>query len=101
MTTTVCLALLAVFAGITSAVTEGIKNFLKWMKVRYASNVVALVVAVIVGVAGTALYYVDNQIPFDAQTSIYLAVMGLANWIGSMVGYDKVKQAVSQIGEIL
>ena len=69
------------------------------MKVKYASNIVVLAVALIVGCGGTAIYYVNYQIPFTALNSVYLALIGITNWIGAMVGYDKVKQAISQMGK--
>lgn len=98
MTVTSFLVLLTVFATITALVTEAVKKFLNEQKVKYASNIVVLIVALIVGCGGTAIYYVNYQVPFNALNSVYLALMGIANWIGSMVGYDKVKQAIAQLG---
>ena len=98
MTVTAFLVLLTVFATITALVTEAVKKFLNEQKVKYASNIVVLLVALIVGCGGTAIYYVNFQVPFNALNSVYLALMGIANWIGSMVGYDKVKQAIAQLG---
>ena len=97
MTTTVFLVLLAGFAAITSVVTEGAKKFLDGQGITYASNIVVLVVALIVGCGGMAIYYVNYQIPFNALNSAYLALMGIANWLSAMIGYDKVKQAIEQI----
>lgn len=56
-------------------------------------------VALLVGCGGTAIYYVNYQIPFNALNSVYLALMGVANWLGAMLGYDKVCQAIMQIKE--
>lgn len=98
MTVTAFLVLLTVFATITGLVTEAVKKFLNEQKVKYASNIVVLIVALIVGCGGTAIYYVNYQVSFNALNSVYLALMGIANWIGSMVGYDKVKQAIAQLG---
>lgn len=98
MTTTMCLIILTACATATSLLTEGIKKFLNKMHVKYASNTLVLFVALIVGCGVTALYYVNYQIPFNALNSVYLALMGIANWLGSMLGYDKVKQAILQIG---
>lgn len=98
MTITTFLVLLAGFAAITSVVTEGIKKLLDGQGVEYASNIVVLIVAVVVGCGGTAIYYVNYQIPFNALNSVYLALMGIANWLSAMIGYDKVKQAIEQIG---
>lgn len=99
MTITTFLVLLAGFAAITSVVTEGIKKLLDGQGVEYASNIVVLIVAVVVGCGGTAIYYVNYQIPFNAINSVYLALMGVANWLSAMVGYDKVKQAIEQLGK--
>ena len=49
MTITTFLVLLAGFAAITSVVTEGIKKLLDGQGVEYASNIVVLIVAVVVG----------------------------------------------------
>ena len=67
-------------------------------RVTYASNILVLIIAVIVGCGATALYYVNYQIPFNALNSVYLALMGLANWLGATIGYDKVRQTIAQIG---
>lgn len=99
MTVTVFLILLTICATITALFTEGIKKFLDGIEIGYASNILVLIVAMIVGCGATALYYVNYQVPFNALNSVYLALMGVANWIGAMVGYDKVKQAIMQIGK--
>ena len=98
MTVTVFLIILTACAAITSLLTEGIKKFLDEQKVTYASNVLVLIIAVIVGCGATVLYYVNCQIPFNALNSVYLALMGLANWLGATIGYDKVRQTIAQIG---
>lgn len=97
MTVTTFLLLSTVFATMTALATEAVKKFLDDQKVKYASNIVVLIVALIVGCGGTAIYYVNYSVPFNALNSVYLALMGITNWIGAMVGYDKVKQAVIQI----
>lgn len=98
MTVTTFLILLTICATVTSLVSEGVKKFLDGMKVKYASNILVLIVALIIGCGATALYYVNYQVPFTTLNSVYLALMGVANWLGAMLGYDKVKQAISQIG---
>ncbi len=69
-------------------------------KIRYASNVVVLAVAILVGAGGTLLYYENVQIPLNALTSVYLAIMCLLNCMGAMLGYDKVKQMLIQLKDI-
>ena len=99
MTVAILLILLTIYATATSFITEAVKRFMDDMKVKYASNIVVLAVALIVGCGGTAIYYVNYQIPFTALNSVYLALIGITNWIGAMVGYDKVKQAIAQMGK--
>lgn len=100
MTVTIFLIILAACAVVTSLLTEGIKKFLNEQKVTYASNVLVLVVAVIVGCGTTALYYVNYQISLTALNVVYLALMGIANWLGATLGYDKVRQTITQIGAV-
>lgn len=97
MTTTAFLILLSGCAVMTSMLTEGIKKFLDELKITYASNILVLFVALVVGCGATALYYVNYQVPFNALNSVYLALLGIANWLGAMVGYDKVRQAIEQM----
>lgn len=97
MTITTFLVLLAGLAAVSSIVTQGIKKFLDGQAVKYSANIIVLIVAIIVGCAGTAIFYVNAGIPFNALNSVYLALMGLANWLTAMLGYDKVKQAVEQL----
>jgi biotin transporter BioY len=98
MTVTAFLIILASSAAITSLLTEGIKKFLDEQKVTYASNILVLAIAVVVGCGATVIYYVNYQIPFSALNSVYLALMGIANWLGATLGYDKVRQTIAQIG---
>lgn len=99
MTVAVFLVILSVCAAVTSLLTEGIKKFLDEQKISYASNVLVLIVAVIIGCGATALYYVNYGVPFNALNIVYLALMGIANWLGATLGYDKVRQTIVQIGE--
>lgn len=96
MTTTMFILLLSGFSLITGLVTEGIKN-IATDKANLSYNIVALVTALIVGSAGTAFYYQLNAIPFSINNIIYMALMGLASGLTSMVGFDKISQAIAQI----
>ena len=96
MTTTMFLMLLSAFSVISSLVTEGIKKIVN-DKANLSYNIVALIVALIIGGVGCAIYYQLNAIPFTVNNIIYIVLMGLASGLGSMVSYDKVKQAIIQI----
>lgn len=90
------LIVLFIASVITSLVTEALKTFLDSLNVKYASNVMVLIVSVIIGGFGTACYYVLTEIAWTATNVIYLFLMVGANWLCSMLGYDKVMQAITQ-----
>lgn len=96
MNATMFLILLSAFSVISSLVTEGIKNLAN-DRVNLSYNIVALITALFVGGGGTAVYYQLNAVPFSANNIIYMILMGLASGLVSMVGFDKVKQAIEQI----
>ena len=96
MTTTTFLMLLSSFSVLSGLVTEGIKKLIN-DKTNMSYNIIALVVALVIGGAGSAIYYQLNAIPFNLDNIIYLVLMGLASGLCSMVGFDKIKQAVEQI----
>ncbi len=96
MNTDTFLILLSAFSVLSSLTTEGIKNIVA-DKVNLSCNIVTLIIALIVGGGGTAVYYQLNAISFTVNNVIYAVLMGLASGLVSMVGFDKVKQAITQI----
>ena len=95
MNTGTFLALLFVFSTITGLIVECIKKIII-DKVNISYNITALIVAMIVGVAGCGIYYQLNTIPFTTDNIIYMILMGLASALVSTLGYDKVVQALQQ-----
>lgn len=96
MTTTTFLMLLSAFTVLSGLTTEGIKNLIS-DKSNMSYNIIALIVSLIVGGVGCAIYYQLNTIPFDINNVIYMILMGLASGLCSMVSYDKLKQCIEQI----
>lgn len=90
------LILLFSFSVISSLFTEAVKKLIN-DKANLSYNLIALVVALIVGVVGTGIYYQLNNIAFDINNIIYMVLLGLSSGLCSMLGYDKVKQSISQI----
>lgn len=97
MDVTMFLFLLTAFTILSSLITEGIKNLVK-DKENLPTNIVALIVSLLVGGVGTGIYYVLNNIAFNANNVIYMILIGLANGLCSMVTYDKFMQALNQLG---
>ena len=96
MTITTFLMLLSSFSVLSGLVTEGIKKLIS-DKENISYNIIALVVSLIIGGVGCAIYYQLNAIPFDINNVIYMILMGLASGLCSMVSYDKLKQCIEQI----
>ena len=96
MNTVTFLILLSAFSVLSSLVTEGIKKIAS-DKANLSYNTVALIVALVIGGIGCGIYYQLNAIAFTTNNIIYIVLMGLASGLVSMVGFDKVKQAIEQI----
>lgn len=96
MDTTMFLFLLFAFSLITSLVMEVVKKFIN-DKENISYNVVTLIIAIIIGGAGTIVYYQLAALSFTINNIIYAVLMGLASGLCSMLGYDKVKQTILQI----
>lgn len=100
MSTTLFTLLLTIFSAVSVLLTEAIKKSFDNSGKKYSANVLALINALVVGCGGTAVVYLLLGIPFVLTNIVCLLLMIGAVWIGSMVGYDKVKQLIIQISEI-
>lgn len=96
MNVTIFLILLFAFSTISGLVTEAIKK-IKNDKINLSYNLIALCTSLIVGVAGTAVYYQLNNMPFNIDNVIYMILLGLSSGLCAMLGYDKVCQTILQI----
>lgn len=94
------LMLLSAFSTITVLTTEAIKK-ITTNKLNLSYNIVALVVAMIVGVVGCGIYYQLNEILLTTNNIIYMLLMGFASGLVSMVGFDKVKQTIEQLNDLV
>ena len=96
MTVSTFLTLLSAFSVISGLVTEGFKKIVN-DKANISYNITALIVALVIGGIGCGLYYQLNEIAFTVNNIIYMILMGFASGLVSMLGFDKVKQAIIQI----
>lgn len=97
MTLTLFMTLLAILAVVVSFLTEAVKKLLDKKEAKYSSNLVVLIIALIVGVGGTALTYLFLGIAFTFPNIVCMFLMALAVWVGAMIGYDKVIQLIEQV----
>lgn len=100
MTVTMFISILTIGAMVTGLLTEAIKKAYANAGKEYSSNLIALVDAIVVGGGGTAVAYMLLNIPWTINNIICLVLMIIAVWIGAMIGFDKIKQLVEQIGKI-
>lgn len=96
MTIEMFLILLTAFSVLTSLCTQAVKKFLDSLNVEYPTNIIVLIIAIFVGGVGTMIFYVLNGIELNIVNTTCVFLMMGANWLGSMLGYDKVKQAITQ-----
>lgn len=83
---------------LSSLFTQAVKKVYENIGKEYKPNILALIDAIVVGCGGTAILYQLYAIPWTFNNIICLILMGIATWIGSMVGYDKVIQTLQQLG---
>ena len=87
------LMIVSIFTGLF---TEGIKKLLDEMTVKYHSNFLAGGVAVVSALVGAG-YMVLTETQINDKMAVYLIALVLLSWLASMVGYDKVIQAIAQL----
>ena len=91
MTVEMFLALLLGLSTLASLITEAIKKIF-----NSDGNVTSFIVAIIVGLVGTLIYYQLAAIGFSLNNIIYAVLMGLASSLVSQLGYDKIKEAIQK-----
>jgi len=79
----------------TGLIVEALKKMLGELK---KPNIVAAVVGVIVGVCIPSGYVIMHQGTFDTVTILNIISIAVLSWICSMVGFDKVKSTLAQLG---
>lgn len=97
MSIEIFLLVLTILATVTSLLTEAVKKFLDSLKFKYITNVVVLIIAIIVGAVGMGVYYIFNGLDWSVNNIICTVLMVVFNWLGAMLGYDKVIQAITQV----
>ena len=90
------LMLLMAVSIFTGLFTEAVKMCLDSFKVKFASNLLAGVVAVVLSVLVSVAYILLAEIAYTDKMMVYLIALILLSWLSAMVGYDKVIQALMQ-----
>ena len=96
MSLEIFLLLLLIVSIFTGLLTEGIKKLMDEVNKKYLSNFLAGFVAVVLSVLVDAGYIILTEAQINAKMAVYLIALVLLSWLASMVGYDKVIQAITQ-----
>lgn len=94
MTVEVFVYLIMAISVVTGLVVEALKMIVK----RNDYNIIAGFVAIILTICAAGGYAIWNQITIDARYVIFFIGVAFASWLSAMLGFDKVKQALIQIG---
>lgn len=95
MTVEAFIGILAFCSAISSLLTEAVKKSVG-EKYNLQWNTVVLCISMLTGILVVGMYYGTIGAPITMMNMSYLFLMGLANWVCAMVGYDKVKQTIEQ-----
>jgi hypothetical protein len=87
---------LLIISTLTGLVTEAVKKILTENNIGYRANTLAGLTSLVVSIAVGVGYIVINNLQFTSHSVVYLILMVFMSWLCSMVGYDKVVQAISQ-----
>lgn len=86
--------MISTISVVTGLVVEAIKSYVKTDMYNLIAGIVALIISVAVSIC-YALWY---AVRVDEKYVIFFVCVAFASWLSAMVGFDKVKQAIIQIG---
>lgn len=81
----------------TNLTVEGIKKLLDGSNLKYSSNLLAVITAVILAIVFSSVYLILNDIAFTLKIGVEIGVLMYLSFLTSTVGYDKVVQMFNQI----
>lgn len=90
------LAGLMITSTLTGLATEAVKKVLTEHNRPYHANTLAGLVSLVLSVAVGVGYIVVTNTTVTSQIAVCIIAMVFLSWLGSMVGYDKVIQAIGQ-----
>lgn len=97
MTLELFITILVMSATATSVAVQIVKTILDKMEKTYDSVPIAVIIAMIVGVAEIFIYYGINTTPITIVTILYAICMGVANAVGATTSYDLVKKFINAL----
>lgn len=87
---------IAIVSGFTGLIVQGIKKILKDLGKTFPKNILVSIVAAIFTILLSVGYAIIFEVPFSASYVVWTVVVMIFGWLGSMFGFDKIKQTWEQ-----
>lgn len=87
---------IAIVSGFTGLIVQGIKKILKDLGKTFPKNILVSIVAAIFTILLSVGYAIIFNVPFSASYVVWTVVVMIFGWLGSMFGFDKIKQTWEQ-----
>lgn len=87
---------IAIVSGFTGLIVQGIKKILKDLGKTFPKNILVSIVAAIFTILLSVGYAIVFNVPFSASYVVWTVVVMIFGWLGSMFGFDKIKQTWEQ-----
>lgn len=81
---------------VTGLTTEAIKKILDGTKIKYSSNVLAIIVSMVISIATSVVYVILNNMAFNRSVIFQMIVLVFLSFLVATLGYDKVIQTIKQ-----
>jgi len=88
---------IAIVSGFTGLIVQGIKKILKDLGKAFPKNILVSIVAVVFTILLSVGYAIVFNISFSSSYIVWTVVVMIFGWLGSMFGFDKIKQTWEQI----
>ena len=88
---------LAGISILTSLTVEAIKKLFNEKEIKYSSNLLAAIVAVVLSIIVSVCYIVYMNISISPQVIVTVIAIIYLSFLASTVGFDKVKQMLGQL----
>ena len=87
---------IAIVSGFTGLIVQGIKKILKDLGKTFPKNILVSIVAAIFTILLSVGYAIIFKVPFSASYVVWTVFVMIFGWLGSMFGFDKIKQTWEQ-----
>ena len=87
---------IAIVSGFTGLVTQGIKKILKDLNKTFPKNILVSIVSVVLTILLSVFYAIVFHADVTASYIAWTVFVMIGGWLGSMFGFDKIKQTFEQ-----